>query len=422
MGYVFTLLVVLLPFLGQIGLPIEIPFLTEHLSVGVLLLLPFIVAYLCDKWPVKGLSALRPVRLGGTVLFAIVLTVASILGAKGAVGGFGGVFPSLLWAIFLPLLILTARGNFRVAYGMAAYALFSVFFSAYLILQVILLWRGSGILTDGFLSEAYIFQGVELSRFADTGIPTSLFLSANGFCLYVLPALAYLLLWDRSGYRLFPFVGGLLITAAIGFSASSLGITLALLVWAVYLVLPVLYFLLHPSDAVYRFLHGGAPRITLILLTFVICTTLITLYLLDGTAKELLLPSVKAVFASDALTDGFAAIPKILTTQNRLLFGVGFGNLDAAFSAVGESMPQMSTVSELLLSVGFVGFGAFALLVLGLLLRCRGKFGYVLTLLLILLCSVTGISMLPTFLFWFFLAHSVGKTEMPFRRYLRVEY
>ena len=82
MGYIFTLLVVLLPVLGQIGLPIDLPFVSEHLSVGVLLLIPFIVVYLCDKWPVKGLFAIRPVRLGGTVLFAIVLLAVSILGAR----------------------------------------------------------------------------------------------------------------------------------------------------------------------------------------------------------------------------------------------------------------------------------------------------------------------------------------------------
>lgn len=422
MGYVFTLLVVLLPFLGQIGLPIDLPFVSENLSVGVLLLIPFIVVYLCDKWPVKGLFAIRPVRLGGTVLFAIVLLVVSVLGARASGGTLGGVFPSLLWVIFLPLLILAARGNFRVSYGMTSYVFLSLAFSYYLILQLILLRRGYGALTDGFFSESYIFAGAELGRFVDTGIPASLFLSADGFSLYVLPALAYLLLWNRSGYRFFPFVGGLVISVALYFSESSIGIVFALLIWAIYLLLPLLYFLLHPADAVYRFLHGGAPRITLLVITFVICTSLVSLYLLDGTAKALILPNLKAVFGSESLTAGFSAISEILKTKEQLLFGVGLGNLDAAFSAIGKSVPPLSTLSELLLSVGVVGLGAFALLLLMLLVRSRGKYGYVLSLLLILLCAVTRIPMLPTFLFWFFLSHSVGKTEMPFRRYMRVEY
>lgn len=418
MGYLFTLLVVLFPFLGQIALPIGIPLLSEHISLGVLLLVPFIVAYLCDKWPVKGLSALRPVRLGGTALFAIILLVVSVLGE----GGLGGAFPSLLWALLLPLLILSARGNFRVSFGMSVYVLFSVVLSAYLVVQTLYLWHADVLLPDGFRSGSYIFTGTQLARFADTGIPTSLFLSPDAFSLYVLPALVYLLLWDRSGYHVFPFVSGLLITVAIGLCASSVGIVPALLIWAVYLLIPVLYFLLHPADAVCRFLRSGAPRITLTAIAFVICTTLVSLYLMDGTAKELILPSFRDVFSSKALTDGFSAVPKLLTTGKQLLFGIGFGNLDAALAAAFESVPELSFASELLLSSGLVGFGAFALLLFGLLLRCRGKFGYVLTLALILLCSVTRIPPLPTFVFWFFLAHSVGKTEMPFRRYMRVDY
>ncbi len=422
MGYLFTLLVVLFPFLGQIGLPISVPFVTESLSVGTLLLLPFIVAYLCDKWPVKGLSGLRPVRLGGTLLFSVVLLVVSILGVRTSGAGSGGLFPSILWVLLLPLLIWAARGNFRVFYGMSSYAFLSVFFSLYLILQAVLLSRGYGYLSDGFFSDSYIFAGAELGRFVDTGNPASLFLSANGFSLYVLPTLVYLLLWNRNGYHFFPFVVGLLITAAIYLSGSSIGIVFAILVWGVYLLLPVLYFLVHPADAVYRFLGGGAPRITLLIVTFVICTTLASLYLLDGTAKALVIPSFRAVFTSTSLTAGFSSVTQILATKNQLLFGVGAGNLDAAFAAVGESVPQMSTLCEMLYSFGAVGVGAFALLLFALLLRSRGKYGFVLTLLLILLCSVTSIPMIPTFLFWFFMAYSVGKIEMPFRRYMRVEY
>lgn len=422
MGYIFTLLVVLLPVLGQIGLPIDLPFVSEHLSVGVLLLIPFIVVYLCDKWPVKGLFAIRPVRLGGTVLFAIVLLVVSILGARGSGVGIGSTLPSLLWAILLPLLVLSARGNFRVTYGMTSYVFLAIAFSYYLILQYVLLHRGYGYLSDGFLSESYIFAGVELSRFADTGIPASLFLSADAFALYVLPALVYLLLWNRSGYRIFPFVGGLVISVALYLSESSIGIVFALFVWAIYLLLPILYFLLHPSDAVYRFLHGGAPRIIALALTFVASVTLVSLYLLDGTAKALIVPNLKAVFGSELLTSGFSAMSELLVTKKQLLFGVGLGNLEAAFAAIGQGVPPLSTFSELLLSVGIVGCGAFALLLLTLLFRSRGKYGYVLSLLLALLCVLTSVPMLPTFLFWFFLAHSVGKTEMPFRRYMRVEY
>ena len=416
MGYLFSLLVVLLPFLGQIALPIGPPLLSQHISLGVLLLIPFIVVYLCDKWPVKGLSALRPVRLGGTALFAIILLAVSLFG-----GGLGGAFPSLLWAILLPLLILSARGNFRVSFGMSAYVLFSVLFSAYLVVQTLYLWHYGVLLPDGFRSGSYIFAGTELARFADTGVPTSLFLSPDGFSLYVLPALVFLLLWDRGGYRIFSFVSGLLITVAIGLTSSSIGIVLALLVWAVYLLLPIAYFIMHPVDASYRFLRSGAPRITLTAIAFVIGTTLISLYLIDGTAKELILPSFREVLSLSAVSEGFSAALKVLTEGDHLLLGVGFGELDAVLAALG-SAPRLTLASELFLSVGLIGFGAFALLLFGLLLRCRGKFGYVLALLLILLCLITRPPMLPTFVFWFFLAHSVGKIEMPFRHYMRVDY
>ena len=82
MGYIFTLLVVLFPVLGQVGLPIQVPFITANVSLGMLLLIPFVVVYLCDKWPVKGLFAIRPVRLGGTVGFAFALLLQSFVRTK----------------------------------------------------------------------------------------------------------------------------------------------------------------------------------------------------------------------------------------------------------------------------------------------------------------------------------------------------
>ena len=422
MGYIFTLLVVLFPVLGQVGLPIQVPFITANVSLGMLLLIPFVVVYLCDKWPVKGLFAIRPVRLGGTVGFAFALLLLSVIGASSSGGGYAGLKTAVIALVFLPLLILTARGNFRVSYGMSAYVFFSVCFSLYLVLQVVLLAKGYGYLSDGFFSDSYIFAGAELSRFVDTGFAASFFLSGDAFALYVLPALVYLLLWDRSGYRFFPFAAGIILSAAIALSGSAVGIILMLLVWAVYVILPTVYFLLHPADAVYRFTHGGAPRIISLILTFMICTTMITLYLIDGTASKVLAPVFEEILGGEALIGAFSAVSRVLVTRSQLLCGVGFGNVDAAFGAIGESAPALSLVGEILLSCGVLGLAALALLLVGLMLRSRGKFGYTLALMLILLSSFTSVGLLPTFVFWFFISHAVGKIEMPFKRYMRVEY
>lgn len=422
MGYVFTLLVVLLPVLGQVALPFEIPFVTENISLGVLLLLPFLVVYLCDKWPVKGISALRPVGLGGTAAFFVAFSVIAILGVSFFDGNLPALIGYLLPIMLLPILILSARGNFRVSYGMTAYIFFAFSFSIYLIWQYVLLKNGYGYMTDGFLSASYIFKDAVIDRFTDTGNPASFFLSPNGFALYVLPALAYLLLWNRNGYRAFSFIGGFVISVAIFLSTSSVGIVLALGIWIVYLILPTVYFLLHPADAVYRFLHGGAPRIILTVVTFVICTTLISLYLIDGSAKAVLVPAFGSVFGAQGVMSGFSALSQLLVGRRKLLFGVGFGNLDQAFAAIGESVPALSMVGELLLTFGLLGFGVFALLLAGLLFRARGKFGFSMSVLLILLSTVSSYTFVPIFAFWFFLTYSVGKTEMPFRRYMRVEY
>ena len=422
MGYIFSFLVVLLPLLGQVGLPIDIPFVTENISVGELVLIPFIVGYLCDKWPVDGITALRPVRLGGTVCFAILLTAVSIVGARTFGFSLRTALPTVFSLFFFAALMLAVRGNFRARYGIWLYSDICFLLSLYLLLQLLLLKNGYGYLTDGFVRDSYIFAGIDPVRFADTGVPTSLFLSADAFALFVIPAVIFCLLWNRRCYSFFGILYGAFMTAAVIVSGSAIGTVIVSLIWVAYLALPLLYFILHPADAVYRFTRSGAPKITVLVLFYMIAVTLVTLYLLDGTLSRVLLPSFREVLHAPSLTAGFTELADVLVTRRQLFFGVGFGNIEAAFASAGIALPALSSFGVLLYSTGLVGLAAFSLLLVGLLLRSRGKFGFAIALLLIAVSLISDVAYTPIFMLWFFLSHTFGQIEMPFKRYLRIEY
>lgn len=419
----FSILVVLFPFLHQFGLPIELPFLTETFSIGQLVLLPFLAVFLLDKVPVEGVFGMKPVRLSGFFFFSIVTVMCSLIGASVTGGSLLGTLKALLVLAFLCILLLGSRGWFNIAFAMKAYSFFAVLFSVFLIVQFAALRARGIVLTDGFTSPAVyncIFDGTYLERFCDTGTPASLFLSPDAFALWVTPALAYLLLWNRSGYAALPFTSSVTITAALFLSESALGILLAAVAWFCYFIVPVAYFLVHPVDAAYRFRSGGAGRICLQILTYLVIVILFTLYLLDGTLSRVLVPHFRELLLSPVLSSGIDYVSDILTSTRLQLCGVGIGNAMGALEAAGIADASLNTVGTILLSSGLVGIAAFAFLLVSLVVKRKGKFGFTVAAMLFIIAVFADVAYTPIFGFWFLIAHYADSAEMPMRRYMRL--
>ena len=419
----FSILVVLFPVLHQVGLPIEIPFLTETLSIGQMILLPLLAVFLLNKVPVEGVFGIKPVRLSGFFLFSIVTVACSLIGASATKGSFKGTLDALLVLAFFCILLLGSRGWFNIAFAMKAYSVFAVLFSIWLIVQYALLRTKGMVLTDGFNSIGaynFIFDGSYLERFCDTGVPASLFLSPDAFALWAVPALAYLLLWNRSGYATLPFVSSVTITAAIFLSQSALGILLAAVSWFVYLIVPVAYFCVHPIDAVHRFVNVGAGRVCLQLLAYLVAVILFTLYLLDGTFSRAVAPHFRELFSSPVLSSGINYVSDILTTTKLQLCGVGIGNVARALAAVGTADASLNSIGTILLSSGLVGIAAFAFLLISLVVKRRGKFGFTVAVMLFIITVFADVAYTTIFGFWFLIAHYADSAEMPMRKYMRL--
>ena len=79
MRKVFTILLVLFPFLNQFGLPVNVPFLTEHLSIGYLVVLPFALLWLLLKLPTEGIFRLKVYGFSGYVLFLLAAAFSAVM-------------------------------------------------------------------------------------------------------------------------------------------------------------------------------------------------------------------------------------------------------------------------------------------------------------------------------------------------------
>ncbi len=422
MIYLFSLLVVLFPFLHQFGLPIEIPFLTEHFSIGMLVLLPFLACSLLNKVPVEGVFSMKPVRLGGFFLFSAVSVVCSLLGARASGGSGAGTLDAAIVLLFIFLLLLGSRGWFNIAESMRTYSTLATLAALWLIAQYILLRAKGLMLTDLFNLSGYIvpFSEAGMARFAETGIPASVFLSPDSLALWLAPALAYLLLWNRSGYAVVPFVSSAVITGAIFLSGSALGILLAAVVWLVYVIVPVAYFFAHPVDAVLRFVYGGAGRVCLQILTYLVLVILVTLYLLDGTFVRVVVPHFRELFSSPALSCGIGYISDLLPTARLQMCGVGIGNTAAALAALGHEGVQLNTFGTVLLSTGLIGLAAFLFMMISLIVKRKGRFGFTVAAMLFAVALLGDIAYAPILGFWFFIAHYADSHEMPMKRYMRL--
>lgn len=237
--YIFSALVMLLPFLYQYASPII------FISLGEFLLFPFIVMFLIDilAYPSKSIFIDRALL----VFLLLTFLLTFIVGVNGL---YFSAYDSLtLFArvLFYSALIFVSRSHFRLMLAMKVYTVFTVVFSVYLLLQYAA-HMAAGInlpLTLPFPlfyaeQRDYIVQG-NLEWYYNNYMfrPSSLFIEPSYFTSYALGNLCYQLFYvDEKHVQ--PTARNYIITALISMaliaSTSSAGILGLVLIFAYFIM------------------------------------------------------------------------------------------------------------------------------------------------------------------------------------------
>lgn len=424
MRKLFSFLIVLFPFLCQFGLPVEVPFLTEHFSIGELVLIPFILIYFFSKIPTEGIFKVKLFRFCGYFAFSFLAIVFTACATRYEFASFSAAGDTVLSILYFCLLLYAAKGVFNIAFGMKIYSFFACVFSLYLIAQVFG-QRFHGTMLPGVES---LFPTLIGGPYADwlmaAGSPASLFLSVEAYALYCLPPLAFLLLWNRTGSHGGPFLSALVITLGILLSRAPLPMALAVGIWLVYIAVAIVYFIIHPVDSVYRFMHQGAPRICIQIFLFMASVTLLTIAVLDGKISQHVLPLVRNLACDEHLSSGFGFTSALFSTVGIRLHGCGIGNIPAALSHFGvdpaAAAGSLNTLGVALLSTGVIGFLSLLAVLFSLIATRRGKFGFTVACLLLVLSLFLNIAYTPIFSFLFLIAYSANDAEHSIGRHLRI--
>ncbi|MBP5349882.1 MAG: hypothetical protein J6Z13_06000 [Clostridia bacterium] len=263
MRKVFTFLLILFPFLNQFGLPVKVPVLTSHFSIGYLVLLPVALIWLLLKIPTEGLFRIKTYGFSGYILFLLVAAFSAVMARRNSFyAGNGKLLDLGIFILFWLIVLYASRDVFNVKFGMACYSALAVIFSAYFILQFVV-FAIKGIYLPTVFRDFYVFGGSYVDAFKATGTPTSLFTTTEGYALYCLPAVAYLLLWDRIGFNGQEFICAVVISAGLVLTKNVPIIVALSLIWGLYVLFILVYFIVHPYDGMYRFTHQKPSRVVL---------------------------------------------------------------------------------------------------------------------------------------------------------------
>ena len=419
----FTILLILFPFLNQFGLPVQVPVLTAHFSIGYLVLIPFALIWCLLKIPTEGLFRVRTYGFSGYVLFLLVAGFSALMSRRYSFfSGDGNLLDLWILILFWLLVLYAARDVFNVRFGMTVYSALAVIFSAYFILQF-LVFTIKGIYFPTIYREAYVFGGNYVDAFRATGTPTSLFTTTDGYALYCLPAVAYLLLWDRIGFNGREFICAVIISAGLVLT-KSVPIILALsILWVLYIVFILVYFVVHPYDGMYRFTHQAPSRIVLQIVFPLFVIGAGAAVLATGGRFSKLIGGVKDMVRDSALTSGFEAAGQAGNHGGFLrLFGCGVGNVKGYLETYGVALPdKMNAIGYVYLSVGLVGLILLIGSLFALLSTRRGRFGFAMAALSLFVAVFGNIVFADISLFWILLALTANDNgEMTFHKFLRL--
>ena len=423
MRKVFTILLVLFPFLNQFGLPVQVPVLTSHFSIGYLVLLPFAIVWCLLKIPTEGLFKFRTYGFCGYILFLLVAAFSAVMARRYSFyAGNGKLLDLGIFILFWLIVLYASRDVFNVKFGMICYSTLAVIFSAYFILQFVV-YAIKGVYLPTIFRDFYVFGGSYVDAFKATGTPTSLFTTTEGFAFYCLPAVAYLLLWDRVGFKGYEFISAVIVSAGLVLT-KNVPIILALsVIWGLYVLFILVYFIVHPYDGMYRFTHQKPSRVVLQIVFPLLVLAGGAAVLFTGGRFSKLISGVLGMIRDPALTSGFEAAGLAGNHGGFIrLFGCGVGTVKNFLDYCGVVAPdKMSAIGHVFLSVGLVGLIVYLGSLFALLSTRRGKFGFGMAALSLFLAVFGNAVFLDISVFWILLALVANDNgEMSFRKFLRL--
>ncbi len=423
MRKVFTILLVLFPFLNQFGLPVQVPVLTSHFSIGYLVLLPFALLFCLLKTPTEGIFRLRTYGFSGYVLFLLAAAFSAVM-ARGRFyySGRDKLLDLGILILFWIIVLYASRDVFNVRFGMTCYAGLALVFSIYFILQFVV-FQIKGIYLPTIFRESYVFGGSYVDAFRATGTPTSLFTTTSGYALFCLPAVAYLLLWDRIGFNGTEFIVAVVVSAGLVLTKSVPIIIALTMLWGIYVLFILVYFIVHPYDGMYRFTHQRPSRIVLQIVFPLLVAGGGAAVLFTGGRFAKLIDGIKGMIRDPALTAGFEASGQAGNRGGFVrLFGCGAGNVKKFLEVCGVAIPdKMGAIGYVYLAGGLLGLILFLGSLVSILSTRKGKFGFAMAALSLFAAVFGNIVFLDISVFWLMLAFTANdNNEMSFRKFLRL--
>ena len=226
----FTILVVLLPFLYQYRSPISV------ISFGEFILLPFMVYFLIKNFSTK----VKYKEFNGLYTYFFVAILFNFIASLQTYYSYKEFITVFARIAYYALLIYIAYHNFDFKYGIKVLIGTSLFFSLYVLLQRVV-YHSVNIYLPTVISPNLVFPGEESGNRLDYANyyrwsyrPSSLFLEPGYFISYAAPALLALLYFEDINRK--KMIIALIITVGFVASTSSAAIIVLGVAWGFFIL------------------------------------------------------------------------------------------------------------------------------------------------------------------------------------------
>ena len=383
----FTLLVVLLPFLYQYKSPIG------TVALGEFLLIPFILYYFSRR----KISTVIYKPYNGYFSYVICAIICTLFASLQSYFSYSDFFTVFLRIIYYSLLIYVSYKHFDVKLGLKLCAYLTLFFSIYLIAQYIS-YKTIGLVLPTVLHKNWVFSP-EMGTRLDYELyykyvyrPSSLFLEPSYYVLFAGLGLTAVLFRTDKVNKTFNLILALIVTMSIVISTSTLGILVLIVDWGAYF-----------CNAF--FLEKRKIAIKNVLFFFVFCSFAVYLFS-SSLAETLITRTMSGGSFSTRILRGLLIAKSLNPFQ--LLFGVGINNISNYVQTYGVFTPYDETNLNYLSSVigTYVMSGIFVFCIyIRMYIKSWNKskdiIGKILVILLLLISAIEMNSFTYRFAFYF---------------------
>lgn len=302
---IFTIFVILLPFLYQYKSPIAV------ISLGEFILIPFMI-YFC----VKNFSTKLVLKqFNGLYTYLLCALFFNLIASLQSYYVYSEFITILARIIYYSILIYISYNNFDFKYGIKVLINFSIFFSLYAIIQTIA-YHVVDVILPTVVNPKWVFAGEESGNRLNYALyykwmyrASSLFLEPGYYISYAAPALVALL--HLKDYDKKNMISSIIISVGFILSTSSAGIVILGISWGTYIF----------KDLLYKKTIFKTKKIIVILLFLIISIVILTSPLSDKLINRL----VSGGSFNNRITRTYILFEN--TNLFQKFFGVGINNV-----------------------------------------------------------------------------------------------